>query len=206
MLLSSDSASHLTVPRITLSRLFAPIFWHHGEVVNVAMYTERSDINIIREVYDEAHFADPDSSREEFAGFKHHVQGLCGQVTCCSCSWNRFRSFLFQFVPIFDWLPKYNLKENILRDITGGVTVGIMHIPQGNLNSGKAGNFERVGTNIQVARGCVRGMHKFNVAEVLFLAVSFFVTVGVVFKCLRVKTKRVQDIRSCFLGLESDLW
>ena len=34
-------------------------------------------------------------------------------------------------VPILDWLPSYSVKENLLKDIIGGLTVGIMHIPQG---------------------------------------------------------------------------
>lgn len=34
-------------------------------------------------------------------------------------------------VPIFDWLPKYHPKEWLLGDAIGGLTVGILHIPQG---------------------------------------------------------------------------
>uniref|UniRef100_A0AC35GD37 SLC26A/SulP transporter domain-containing protein n=1 Tax=Panagrolaimus sp. PS1159 TaxID=55785 RepID=A0AC35GD37_9BILA len=35
------------------------------------------------------------------------------------------------FIPILDWLPKYNCKENLTSDIIGGLTVGVMHVPQG---------------------------------------------------------------------------
>ncbi|GMT11294.1 hypothetical protein PFISCL1PPCAC_2591, partial [Pristionchus fissidentatus] len=35
------------------------------------------------------------------------------------------------FVPILDWLPKYNFKENFTGDLIAGLTVGIMHVPQG---------------------------------------------------------------------------
>ncbi|GMT11334.1 hypothetical protein PFISCL1PPCAC_2631, partial [Pristionchus fissidentatus] len=35
------------------------------------------------------------------------------------------------FVPILDWLPKYNFKENFHGDLIAGLTVGIMHVPQG---------------------------------------------------------------------------
>uniref|UniRef100_A0A0N4ZNV7 STAS domain-containing protein n=1 Tax=Parastrongyloides trichosuri TaxID=131310 RepID=A0A0N4ZNV7_PARTI len=35
------------------------------------------------------------------------------------------------FIPILDWLPKYNIKENLHGDIISGLTVGIMHVPQG---------------------------------------------------------------------------
>ncbi|KHN80252.1 Sulfate permease family protein 3 [Toxocara canis] len=34
-------------------------------------------------------------------------------------------------VPILEWLPKYNFKGYLVRDIIGGLTTGIMHVPQG---------------------------------------------------------------------------
>jgi hypothetical protein len=33
--------------------------------------------------------------------------------------------------PFLKWLLNYNLKENILPDIISGITIGIVHIPQG---------------------------------------------------------------------------
>ncbi|XP_014476242.1 PREDICTED: solute carrier family 26 member 10 isoform X2 [Dinoponera quadriceps] len=49
---------------------------------------------------------------------------------------NNIRSKNWQFcvtsvVPAIKWLNSYNWKENILPDIISGLTVGIMHIPQG---------------------------------------------------------------------------
>ncbi|GMS80664.1 hypothetical protein PENTCL1PPCAC_2839, partial [Pristionchus entomophagus] len=35
------------------------------------------------------------------------------------------------FVPILGWLPSYNIKENLHGDLIAGLTVGIMHVPQG---------------------------------------------------------------------------
>uniref|UniRef100_A0A1I7T5P9 Sulfate_transp domain-containing protein n=1 Tax=Caenorhabditis tropicalis TaxID=1561998 RepID=A0A1I7T5P9_9PELO len=35
------------------------------------------------------------------------------------------------FVPITKWLPSYNIKENLINDLIGGITVGILHVPQG---------------------------------------------------------------------------
>uniref|UniRef100_A0A7E4VES3 STAS domain-containing protein n=1 Tax=Panagrellus redivivus TaxID=6233 RepID=A0A7E4VES3_PANRE len=35
------------------------------------------------------------------------------------------------FVPILQWLPAYQFKENLLHDCLGGLTVGVMHVPQG---------------------------------------------------------------------------
>lgn len=36
-----------------------------------------------------------------------------------------------KWIPILEWLPKYNVKENLRADIIGGLTVGIVLIPQG---------------------------------------------------------------------------
>ncbi|CEF64668.1 FI18412p1 [Strongyloides ratti] len=35
------------------------------------------------------------------------------------------------FLPIINWLPKYNFKENFISDIVSGFTTGIIHVPQG---------------------------------------------------------------------------
>ena len=47
------------------------------------------------------------------------------------CSAAAVLSWIRSFLPILEWLPKYELKKNLLSDLTGGLTVGIMHIPQG---------------------------------------------------------------------------
>lgn len=35
------------------------------------------------------------------------------------------------WIPILEWLPKYNVKNNLKADVIGGLTVGIVLIPQG---------------------------------------------------------------------------
>ncbi|CAB3398583.1 unnamed protein product [Caenorhabditis bovis] len=42
-----------------------------------------------------------------------------------------FRKFIFDLIPILKWLPEYDWKSNFLSDLIGGLTVGIMHVPQG---------------------------------------------------------------------------
>lgn len=42
-----------------------------------------------------------------------------------------FVNFLVGFIPIASWLPKYKWKNDLLNDIVGGFTVGVMHVPQG---------------------------------------------------------------------------
>ncbi|CAB1336734.1 unnamed protein product, partial [Coregonus sp. 'balchen'] len=49
----------------------------------------------------------------------------------CRCSRAACLHLLRERVPIFNWLPKYRLKKWILGDTIAGLTVGILHIPQG---------------------------------------------------------------------------
>jgi hypothetical protein len=42
-----------------------------------------------------------------------------------------YTGFLFKRVPVFNWLPKYKIKQYLFPDIIAGLTVGIMNIPQG---------------------------------------------------------------------------
>ncbi|KAK6052492.1 hypothetical protein COOONC_10003 [Cooperia oncophora] len=50
-----------------------------------------------------------------------------------------FVNTIFGFMPILEWLPKYSIKENLMNDIIGGFTTGIMHVPQGIAYSALAG-------------------------------------------------------------------
>ncbi|NJB82428.1 SulP family inorganic anion transporter [Wenyingzhuangia aestuarii] len=36
-----------------------------------------------------------------------------------------------KWIPILEWLPKYNIKESLKADVVGGFTVGVVLIPQG---------------------------------------------------------------------------
>lgn len=49
----------------------------------------------------------------------------------CRCSRDSCLHLLKERVPIFSWLPKYRLRKWILGDTVAGLTVGILHIPQG---------------------------------------------------------------------------
>ncbi|GMR32059.1 hypothetical protein PMAYCL1PPCAC_02254 [Pristionchus mayeri] len=42
-----------------------------------------------------------------------------------------FKYALFGFIPILEWLPNYAFKSSIIDDVLGGLTVGVMHVPQG---------------------------------------------------------------------------
>uniref|UniRef100_A0A8C1GZ24 Solute carrier family 26 member 10-like n=1 Tax=Cyprinus carpio TaxID=7962 RepID=A0A8C1GZ24_CYPCA len=49
----------------------------------------------------------------------------------CSCSQVDCLHLLKKRLPVCSWLPKYKLKKWLLGDIIAGLTVGIVHIPQG---------------------------------------------------------------------------
>lgn len=41
------------------------------------------------------------------------------------------KRFVCELIPILSWLPNYKVKKWLLADLISGLTVGIMHIPQG---------------------------------------------------------------------------
>lgn len=49
----------------------------------------------------------------------------------CRCSSKKAKSLLYQFLPIFKWLPRYPVKEYLLGDIVSGISTGVMQLPQG---------------------------------------------------------------------------
>jgi hypothetical protein len=42
-----------------------------------------------------------------------------------------FKRQLFKRIPFLDWIRHYNIKEWLMADIVSGLTIGIVHIPQG---------------------------------------------------------------------------
>ena len=48
----------------------------------------------------------------------------------CQCSAAKVRDGAFDFFPVLRWLPKYDLKKNILGDVMSGLIVGILLVPQ----------------------------------------------------------------------------
>ncbi|VDK53062.1 unnamed protein product [Anisakis simplex] len=83
----------------------------------------------------------PSEFQEEFDNkYGYHTEDagllLQGKKVFRKCtqpcaSVNKLFGTLLGFIPIVKWLPKYNLKAYLLRDIIGGFTTGVMHVPQG---------------------------------------------------------------------------
>ena len=100
---------------------------------------ETPDIKIARKVYDECFLSSVGtdhrcSNNAEKKHIKHHLQAVYTRfASCnsCSCSCNVLFRFYTRLAPISRWLPKYSVKEDLVADLTGGLTVGIMHVPLG---------------------------------------------------------------------------
>ncbi|CAF0955390.1 unnamed protein product [Brachionus calyciflorus] len=41
------------------------------------------------------------------------------------------KNYFFKRFPFFDWIRKYDIKQNFVKDLIAGLTIGIVHIPQG---------------------------------------------------------------------------
>lgn len=100
---------------------------------------ETSDIDISRKVYNEhlLHSTIDGHSSEASSRDKHcqyYLFVLSKKLASRLCHWHGISRFLVSLFPIFIWLPKYNIKKDLLADISGGLTVAVMHIPLGNIN------------------------------------------------------------------------
>lgn len=52
---------------------------------------------------------------------------------------NCMKGFLFDRIPFIKWIRKYSIKENLVKDIIAGLTIGVIQIPQGMAYSLMAG-------------------------------------------------------------------
>jgi len=86
------------------------------------------EFRIDRSVYNEFQFAKKFRKSEQEDNIKAKISAsLSGR----KCSRGTLLGFILSLIPVLKWLPNYNLKKDLVRDIAGGLTVGIMQIPQG---------------------------------------------------------------------------
>lgn len=97
---------------------------------------ETPDVKISRKVCNEylLHSTIDSHSSEPFSRDKHcqyYLFVLSKKLASRLCRWHGISRFLVSLFPIFIWLPKYSIKKDLLADISGGLTVAVMHIPLG---------------------------------------------------------------------------
>lgn len=92
--------------------------------------TMSASVAVYRSIYTEDRFKQAYGSDDDTGGSLRLREKLAGR---CRCSRRACLHLLRERLPIFSWLPRYRLKKWILGDTVAGLTVGILHIPQGEL-------------------------------------------------------------------------
>ncbi|PFX33452.1 sulfate anion transporter 1-like isoform X2 [Stylophora pistillata] len=93
----------------------------------------RYRINLSRHVYNEQEFTESFINQEEYTASSEFEPSSFAKTlrrnflpSRCTC-----KEILQSWFPIVEWLPAYNVRRDLAHDIAGGITVAIMHIPQG---------------------------------------------------------------------------
>ncbi|XP_077978000.1 prestin-like [Glandiceps talaboti] len=90
---------------------------------------QRATYHVSRPIYTDDEF------KQGFLLPKKEEPSRCQQVgkyltKQCACSTTCLKNFLFSKLPILEWLPKYQIRDDLLGDILAGFTVSVLNIPQ----------------------------------------------------------------------------
>lgn len=101
----------------------------------------RYRINLSRHVYNEREFTESFINQEEYTASSEFEPSSLAKTlrrnflpSRCTC-----KDILQSWFPIVEWLPAYNIRRDLAHDIAGGLTVAIMHIPQGKRSDVQTG-------------------------------------------------------------------
>uniref|UniRef100_A0A131Y9N8 Sulfate/bicarbonate/oxalate exchanger sat 1 n=1 Tax=Rhipicephalus appendiculatus TaxID=34631 RepID=A0A131Y9N8_RHIAP len=86
-------------------------------------------------------------------------------LSSCACT---PLSILYSLLPVLQWLPRYRVRDFLVKDIMAGFTVSIMHIPQG------------LAYGVLAAAGAINGLYvsAFPAIIYFFMGTSRHVSVG----------------------------
>ena len=89
-------------------------------------------LQVSRPVYSQETFDAAESARGANArDNRTATQKLTDKLSkCCHCDRKRATDFVLDLVPALRWLPKYDLKTNLIGDIMAGFTISVLHLPQ----------------------------------------------------------------------------
>uniref|UniRef100_A0A673KCK6 Solute carrier family 26 member 6-like n=1 Tax=Sinocyclocheilus rhinocerous TaxID=307959 RepID=A0A673KCK6_9TELE len=68
---------------------------------------------------------------EVFYSINTFYKALYSFTACSRCSVGQWKIWILKWIPLLSWIPQYSVRENGLGDLVSGVSVGIMHLPQG---------------------------------------------------------------------------
>ncbi|XP_063953977.1 prestin-like [Lytechinus pictus] len=89
----------------------------------------RGDVFVSRPAYSEQAFQEQHTENvKEPVSILTRIRRKAGR---CSCSPSTVKKFICSVIPILSWLPKYDIKGLLPRDLISGMTVGIFRIPHG---------------------------------------------------------------------------
>ncbi|XP_059812104.1 solute carrier family 26 member 10 isoform X4 [Hypanus sabinus] len=88
-----------------------------------------SGVAIYRSIYTEDQFARQFNGPKDEENVTESFQQT--ERRSCACPGNAGKQFWRRRLPFLTWLPRYKIKQWLIGDIIAGLTVGIIHIPQG---------------------------------------------------------------------------
>nr|BBA68353.1 putative prestin [Phreagena okutanii] len=86
-------------------------------------------ILIERSVFSQKHFDESYDAGSRSPSTLNEV--VLKRLSKCACSGSCVKGFIFTIFPFINIVKNYSIREDLLGDIVSGLTVGIMHIPQG---------------------------------------------------------------------------
>ena len=88
-------------------------------------------IRVNRPAYTQAEFDEVlEPSQKQRKTIKERIKNTCSK---CACSGSCVKKTVKKAFPFLQILQGYSLKDDFVNDLVSGLTVGVMHIPQGKL-------------------------------------------------------------------------